>query len=144
MAYNTKLYKSTGSAWEEVRVASDWGLIANKPSTYTPTAHRHYYDVKTVNTDFTLTTTYKSDDLIICSKTSTQTITIPLDSSYNHSIGTRIDFIRSGASEVYFVAEAGATLSSEGTKYYINASGQAATLIKDAANHWLLIGALKE
>lgn len=41
MAYNTKLYKSTGSGWDEVRVASEWGLIANKPSTFTPTAHSH-------------------------------------------------------------------------------------------------------
>ena len=41
VAYNTKLYKSTGSGWEEIRVASEWGLIANKPTTYTPTAHSH-------------------------------------------------------------------------------------------------------
>ena len=41
VAYNTKLYKSTGSGWDEVRVASEWGLIANKPSTFTPTAHTH-------------------------------------------------------------------------------------------------------
>ena len=41
MVYNTKLYKSTGSGWDEVRVASEWGLIANKPSTFTPTAHSH-------------------------------------------------------------------------------------------------------
>ena len=41
VAYNTKLYKSTGSGWDEVRVASEWGLIANKPSTFTPTAHSH-------------------------------------------------------------------------------------------------------
>ena len=41
MAYNTKLYKSTGSGWDEVRVGSEWGLIANKPSTFTPTAHSH-------------------------------------------------------------------------------------------------------
>jgi hypothetical protein len=41
VAYNTKLYKSTGSAWEELRVASEWGLIANKPTTFTPTAHNH-------------------------------------------------------------------------------------------------------
>lgn len=41
MAYNTKLYKSTGNGWDEVRVGSEWGLIANKPSTFTPTAHSH-------------------------------------------------------------------------------------------------------
>lgn len=41
MAQNTKLYRSTGSAWEEVKVGSDWSLIDNKPSTFTPTAHSH-------------------------------------------------------------------------------------------------------
>lgn len=41
MAYNTKLYRSTGSSWDEVRVGSEWSLIANKPSTFTPTAHNH-------------------------------------------------------------------------------------------------------
>ncbi len=47
MTYNTKLYKSTGIGWDEVRVGSEWGLIANKPSTFTPTAHSHSEYVKT-------------------------------------------------------------------------------------------------
>lgn len=46
MAYNTKLYKSTGSGWDEVRVGSDWSLIANKPTTFTPTSHSHSEYVK--------------------------------------------------------------------------------------------------
>ena len=41
MAYNTKLYRSTGSAWEEVRVGSEWGMIANKPTNFPPTSHTH-------------------------------------------------------------------------------------------------------
>lgn len=41
MAYNTKLYRSTGSTWEEVRVGSEWGLIANKPTNFPPTSHTH-------------------------------------------------------------------------------------------------------
>lgn len=47
MAYNTKLYRSTGSAWEEVRVGSEWGLIANKPTNFPPTSHTHPEYVKT-------------------------------------------------------------------------------------------------
>lgn len=41
MAYNTKLYRSTGSTWEEVRVGSEWGMIANKPTNFPPTSHTH-------------------------------------------------------------------------------------------------------
>lgn len=47
MAYNTKLYRSTGSAWEEVRVGSEWGMIANKPTNFPPTSHTHPEYVKT-------------------------------------------------------------------------------------------------
>lgn len=47
MAYNTKLYRSTGSTWEEVRVGSEWGMIANKPTNFPPTAHSHPEYVKT-------------------------------------------------------------------------------------------------
>lgn len=35
------LRRSTGTAWEELYVASDWSQIINKPTTFTPTSHNH-------------------------------------------------------------------------------------------------------
>ncbi len=61
MAYNTKLYRSTGSAWEEVRVGSEWGMIANKPTNFPPTSHTHpdYLPLAggTLNGSLSITTT---------------------------------------------------------------------------------------
>lgn len=41
MASNVKLYRSTGSIFEELKVASDWSIISSKPSTFPPTSHSH-------------------------------------------------------------------------------------------------------
>lgn len=42
MAYNCELRRSSGTDFSNrVNVATDWSLISNKPTTYTPTAHLH-------------------------------------------------------------------------------------------------------
>lgn len=41
MAKNIELYHANGTSFELVYPKTDWSLIINKPSTFTPTSHTH-------------------------------------------------------------------------------------------------------
>lgn len=82
-------------------------------------------------------------DVVEMGSASAQTLTIPLDSSVDFAVGTKIDVIQTGAGECSIAPTSGVTLESEGGKRKVNARWQAVTLIKRAANSWVLLGALK-
>ena len=96
--------------------------------------------VDTVNTGRTLTL----DDLgkvLLINNSGSFTVTVPNDSEANFGIGDRVDILQTGsAANVVTVSAGNATLFAESNKYKLNGQYAAATLIKTAANTWVLIG----
>ena len=85
-------------------------------------------------------------DVVEMGSASAITLTVPADATVNFAVGTKIDVLRTGAGEVSIAGATSpnaVTVNSEGSKLRINAQWQAATLIKRAANTWVLVGALK-
>jgi hypothetical protein len=83
------------------------------------------------------------DDGIIVEANSASpiTITVPLDSTTNFPIGTKITLIRTNTGDVTIAGTAGVTVNATpGLK--LRAQWSAATLLKRAANTWLLMGDL--
>ena len=72
---------------------------------------------------------------------SANNLTVPLDSSVNFPVGTQIDILQVGSGQTTVVATGGVTINgTPGLK--IRAQWGGATLIKRAANTWVLIGDL--
>jgi hypothetical protein len=72
---------------------------------------------------------------------SANNLTVPLDSSVNFPVGTQIDILQVGSGQTTVVATSGVTVNgTPGLK--IRAQWGGATLIKRAANTWVLIGDL--
>ena len=83
------------------------------------------------------------DDGIIVEANSTSpiTITVALDSTTNFPIGTKITLIRTNTGDVTIAGAAGVTVNATpGLK--LRAQWSVATLLKRAANTWLLMGDL--
>jgi hypothetical protein len=93
------------------------------------------------SSSFTLALT-DAGKLIIMNSSSTQTITIPLNSSVNFLIGTKIDFVQYGLGEIVFSPTSGVILSSSSNKRKINVRYSAASLVKIGTDEWILVGAL--
>ena len=68
-------------------------------------------------------------------------LTVPPESSVNFPIGTAIDIVQTGSSQVTVVAGSGVTVNSTpGLK--LRTQWSSATLVKRASNTWLLMGDL--
>lgn len=102
----------------------------------------------TVPINFQITTSYTltaadQGRLLLLENASPITLTVPADSSVNFPVGTRIDVVQwYGAGQITFSAAAGASIVSAGSKVKTASTYSGATLIKHAANGWLLIGDL--
>jgi hypothetical protein len=81
--------------------------------------------------------------LIEMNSASANTIIIPTNASVAFPVGTKIDFIQTGAGATSASPTSGVTLNSDTNKRTINAQWAAATLIKRGTDTWALIGALK-
>ena len=68
------------------------------------------------------------------------TLTVPLASSVAFAVGDRIDILQTGAGQVTVAGAGGVTLNAYDNQYKLNGQFAAATLIKRAANTWLLVG----
>lgn len=94
---------------------------------------------------FTLTTT-DVGRTIEANSSSTVTVTIPLDSVTNFTIGTQIAFIQSGTGQINFVGATDGTntvsLLSKNSNKKTAARYSQAILVKKAANTWYLMGDL--
>jgi hypothetical protein len=81
------------------------------------------------------------DDIIEVSNTSATTITIPLDSSVDYPVGTSIDIIQINTGQVTIAGAGGVTVNATpGLK--LRTRWSSATLLKRAANTWIVYGDL--
>ena len=84
-----------------------------------------------------------SGKIIEMNSASANTLIIPTNASVAFPVGTKIDFIQTGAGATSASPTSGVTLNSDTNKRTINAQWTAASLIKRATDTWVLIGALK-
>lgn len=80
-----------------------------------------------------------NDTLVTLTNAAAISLTVPTDASVVLPVGSRVDIVQGGAGQVTVVAPSGVTVnSSAGLKLRAQWSG--ATLIKTAANTWILMG----
>ena len=90
---------------------------------------------------YTLDSLSLRDGIIEVANTSATTITIPADSSVDYPIGSSIDIIQTSTGQVTIAAGAGVTVNSTpGLK--LRTQWSSATLLKRAANTWIVYGDL--
>ena len=79
--------------------------------------------------------------LVTLSNAGAITLTVPLASSVGYAIGTSIDMVQIGAGQVTVAGSGGVTVNATpGLKF--RAQYSAATLLKIAADTWILVGDL--
>jgi hypothetical protein len=82
-----------------------------------------------------------ADKLVEMNNASANTLTIPLASSVNYSIGQQIHILQTGAGQTTIAATSGVTLNATpGAK--LRAQWSSVTLIKRATNTWVAVGDL--
>jgi hypothetical protein len=90
---------------------------------------------------YTLSSINEKDSMIEMNSASATTVTIPTDAAVAFPIGTSLDVLRVGAGAVDVAAAGGVTVNATpGLK--LRAQWSSATLIKRAANTWVLVGDL--
>jgi hypothetical protein len=96
----------------------------------------------TAKTDsYTLSNLNERDTIVEISKTSATTLTIPADSSVNYPVGTTLDIIQTNTGQVTIAGAGGVTVNATpGLK--LRTRWSSATLLKRAANTWLVYGDL--
>lgn len=83
-----------------------------------------------------------ANKMITIDSSSANTLTLPLDSSVNFVIGTQISVNSIGTGQTSIVAASGVTINSKSGNLKLTGQYSGATLIKTAANTWLLTGDL--
>ncbi|CAB4139824.1 hypothetical protein UFOVP355_10 [uncultured Caudovirales phage] len=78
--------------------------------------------------------------VVTLSNASAITLTVPPNSSVAFPIGSQVNLVQTGAGQVTVAAGAGVTLRSQGSKFKLNGIYSAATLLKIAADEWVLVG----
>ena len=78
--------------------------------------------------------------VVTLNKATAFTVTVPLDSTALFQIGDQVNLLQTGVGQVTVAGDAGVTLSSQGSKLKLNGQFSIATLIKVAANSWVLVG----
>ena len=90
---------------------------------------------------YTLSSLTERDDLIEMSSATALTLTIPPASAVDYPIGTSIDILQTGAGQVTVAAGSGVTVNATpGLK--LRTTWSSATLLKRAANTWVVFGDL--
>lgn len=77
--------------------------------------------------------------LITLNKGTDFTVTVPTD-SVAFQVGDQVNLLQTGVGQVTVAGAAGVTIRSQGPKLKLNGQYAAATLVKIAANEWVLIG----
>jgi hypothetical protein len=98
-------------------------------------------DVATqLTADYTLAGT-EAGKILRCSSSDAEVITIPADATYNFPAGTRIDLLQTGVGQFSVEATSPATVNATpGLK--LRTQWSSATMIKIAANSWVVVGDL--
>ena len=90
---------------------------------------------------YTLSSVNEKDSMIEMNAAGATTVTIPTDAAVAFPIGTSLDVLRVGAGAVDVAAASGVTVNATpGLK--LRSQWSSATLIKRAANTWVLVGDL--
>jgi hypothetical protein len=90
---------------------------------------------------YTLSNLDERDTIVELNKSTAVTLTIPADSSVNYPVGTTLDIIQTGAGQVTVAGAGGVTVNgTPGLK--LRTQWSSATLLKRAANTWLIFGDL--
>lgn len=90
---------------------------------------------------YTLGALTERDTIIEINKSTATTLTIPADGTLNFPVGTTLDIIRTGTGDVTIAGAGGVTVNATpGLK--LRAQWSSATLLKRAANTWLVYGDL--
>jgi hypothetical protein len=90
---------------------------------------------------YTLASLTERDTIIEISKGSATTLTIPADSTVNYPVGTTLDVIQTGSGQVTIAGAGGVTVNATpGLK--LRTQWSSATLLKRAADTWLVFGDL--
>jgi hypothetical protein len=90
---------------------------------------------------YTLSSLAERDTIIEISNTSATTLTIPADATVNYPVGTTLDIIQTNTGQVTIGNAVGVTVNATpGLK--LRARWSSATLLKRAANSWLVYGDL--
>jgi hypothetical protein len=93
--------------------------------------------------DYTLTALTERDNMIELNSSSPITISVPTDATLNFPIGTTIDLLRVGTGTVTVAAVTSGTTTINATPgFKLRAQWSSATLMKRAANTWVLLGDL--
>jgi len=90
---------------------------------------------------YTLSSLTERDNLIEVSSASAVAVTIPEDSTVNYPVGTSIDILQSGTGQVSIAGAGGVTVNATpGLK--LRTQWSSASLLKRAANTWIVMGDL--
>lgn len=90
---------------------------------------------------YTLDALTLADNIIEVDSTSATTITIPLDSSIDYPVGTSIDILQTNTGQITIAATGGVTMN--GTPgFKLRTRWSSATILKRAANTWIVYGDL--
>lgn len=88
---------------------------------------------------YTLSSTDERDTIVEVNSASATTLTIPTDATLNFPVGTTLDVIQTGAGQVTIAGDIGVTVNATpGLK--LRAQWSSVTLLKRAANSWLVFG----
>ena len=88
---------------------------------------------------YTLTSTDEKDTIIEVNSGSAVTLTIPEDATVNFPVGSTLDIIQTGTGQVTIAAAGSAVVNgTPGTK--LRTQWSSVTLLKRAANSWLVFG----
>lgn len=103
--------------------------------------------VRQINYIFTNTSSYTlvSTDVsknILMNSSSSNTVTIPNDSSLNFTIGTEINIFQYGTGSTSIVGAGGVSLRSRLNLTKIGGQYSGVTLMKTGSNEWLIVGSL--
>lgn len=78
--------------------------------------------------------------LVTLNNGSAITLTVPTEASVAFETGDQVNLLQLGAGQVTVVAASGVTLRAQGSRVKLNGQYALATLVKIAANEWVLVG----
>lgn len=78
--------------------------------------------------------------LVTLNNGSAITLTVPTEASVAFETGDQVNLLQLGAGQVTVVAASGVTLRAQGSRVKLNGQYALATLVKIAANEWVLLG----
>ena len=78
--------------------------------------------------------------LVTLNKGTPFTVTVPLESSVAFQVGDQVNLLQIGIGQITVTGAVGVDVRSQGPKLKLNGQYAAATLVKIAANEWVLIG----